>query len=61
VAGLQELRIGGDVLIAVDGKTITNQVDLNLMLNRSQPGNTVTLTIVRDGKQINIPVKLGEG
>jgi len=61
VAGLQELRVGGDVLIAVDGKTITNQMDLNLMLNRSQPGNTVTLTIVRDGKQINIPVKLGEG
>ena len=61
VAGLQELRIGGDVLIAVDGKAITNQMDLNLMLNRSQPGNSVTLTIVRDGKQMNIPVKLGEG
>ena len=61
VAGLQELRIGGDVLIAVDGKAITNQMDLNLMLNRSQPGNTVTLTIVRDGKQMNIPIKLGEG
>ena len=61
VAGLQDLRIGGDVLIAVDGKAITNQMDLNLMLNRSQPGNSVTLTIVRDGKQINIPVKLGEG
>jgi S1-C subfamily serine protease len=61
VAGLQELRIGGDVLIAVDGKAITNQMDLNLMLNRSQPGNSVTLTIVRDGKQMNVPVKLGEG
>ena len=61
VAGLQELRIGGDVLIAVDGKAITNQMDLNLMLNRSQPGDTVTLTIVRDGKQMNIPIKLGEG
>ena len=43
LAGLQELRIGGDVLIAVDGKAITNQMDLNLMLNRSQPGDTVTL------------------
>jgi S1-C subfamily serine protease len=36
-------------------------MDLNLMLNRSQPGNSVTLTIVRDGKQMNVPVKLGEG
>ena len=61
VAALQEVRVGGDVLIAVDGKAITNQMDLNLMLNRSQPGNSVTLTIVRDGKQMSVPVKLGEG
>ena len=61
LAGLQELRIGGDVLIAVDGKAIANQMDLNLMLNRAQPGDTVTLTIVRDGKKMNVPVKLGEG
>jgi S1-C subfamily serine protease len=59
--GLQQLRVGGDVLIAVDGKAVTSQMDLNLMLNRSWPGNTITLTVVRDGKKINIPVKLGEG
>lgn len=61
LAGLQELRIGGDVLIAVNGKAITNQNDLNLMLNRAQPGDVVTLTIVRDGKKMNVPVTLGEG
>jgi S1-C subfamily serine protease len=59
--GLQQLRVGGDVLIAVDGKAVTSQMDLNLMLNRSWPGNTITLTVVRDGKKINVPVKLGEG
>lgn len=61
LAGLQELRIGGDVLIAVDGKPITSQVDMNLLLNRAWPGETVTLTIVRDGKKMDITVKLGEG
>jgi len=61
LAGLQELRIGGDVLIAINGKAVTNQNDLNLMLNRSQPGDTVTLTLLRDGKRINVPVTLGEG
>lgn len=61
VAGLQELRVGGDVVIAIDGKAITSQVDLNLMLNRSGPGQTVTLTIMRDGKRMDVPVKLGEG
>ena len=59
LAGLQELRIGGDVLVAVDGKEITNQNDLNLMLNRAKPGDTVTLTIFRDGKKMDVRVKLG--
>lgn len=61
LAGLQELRIGGDVVVAVDGKEITSQMELNLLLNRAEPGNTVTVTIVRGGKKIDIPVKLGEG
>jgi S1-C subfamily serine protease len=60
LAGLQELRIGGDVLIAVDGRAVASQVDLNLLLNRAQPGNTITLTIIRGGKQIDVRVKLGE-
>ncbi len=59
--GLQQLLVGGDVLIAIDGKAVTSQMDLNLMLNRSVPGNTVTLTIVRNGQKMNVPVKLGEG
>lgn len=60
LAGLQELRIGGDVLIAVNGKPITSQMDLNLLLNRARPGETVTLTIIRDGQKMDVPVKLGE-
>ena len=59
--GLQQLLVGGDVLIAIDGKAVTTQMDLNLMLNRSWPGNTVNLTIVRNGQKMNVPVKLGEG
>ena len=41
-------------------KTVTSQMDLNLLLNRAQPGDTVTLTIIRDGKKMDVPVKLGE-
>jgi S1-C subfamily serine protease len=60
LAGLQELRIGGDVLVAVNGKELTSQMDLNLLLNRAWPGDTVTLTIVRDDKKMDVPVKLGD-
>lgn len=58
--GLQQLLVGGDVLIAIDGKAVTSQTDLSLMLNRSQPGDTVHLTLMRDGAKIDVPVKLGE-
>lgn len=61
LAGLRELRIGGDVLIAVDGKAVVSQSDLNLLLNRFRPGDTVALTIMRGGKKMDVPVKLGEG
>jgi S1-C subfamily serine protease len=61
LAGLQQLMIGGDVLIAVDGKEVTSPADLNLLLNRDSPGDTVTLEIVRDGKRMEVRVKLGQG
>ncbi|MDR3722128.1 MAG: trypsin-like peptidase domain-containing protein [Candidatus Acidoferrales bacterium] len=60
LAGLQELRIGGDVLVAVNGKELASQMDLNLLLNRAWPGDTITLTIFRDGKKMDVPVKLGD-
>jgi S1-C subfamily serine protease len=58
---LQQLRVGGDVLIAINGNPVASQGDLNLLLNRSRPGDTVTLTIIRDGKKMDVSVKLGEG
>ena len=61
MAGLQQLTIGGDVLVAIDGKDIASQMDLNLLLNRAAPGDTVTLTVIRDGKKMDVRVKLGQG
>src|SRR5579859_4295796 len=60
VAGLQELRTGGDVLVAWDDKPLASQTDLTLLLNRAWPGDTVTVTIYRGGKKLEIPVTLGE-
>jgi S1-C subfamily serine protease len=61
LSGLQELRVGGDVFVAWDDKPLASQLDLNLLLNRAWPGDSVNLTLVRDGKKITVPVKLGEG
>src|ERR1700722_46540 len=60
IAGMRQLRVGGDVIVAINGKNISDQTDLNLLLNRQQPGDTATLTIYRDGKKMDVTVKLGE-
>ena len=60
LAGMRELRIGGDVLVAINGKPITSQSELNVWINRSKPGDTVTVTVIRDGKKMDVPVKLAE-
>jgi len=60
LAGLQQLTIGGDILVAINGKAVTDQSDLTLLLDRAQPGDIVTLTVMRNGKKMDVRVKLGQ-
>jgi S1-C subfamily serine protease len=60
LAGMRRIAIGGDVIVAVDGQKIANQFDMNVILNRKRPGDTVTVSVYRGGKKMEIPVKLGE-
>jgi S1-C subfamily serine protease len=59
-AGMRRIYIGGDVIVAIDGQKITSQFDTNVILNRKRPGDTVTVTVYRGGKKVDLPVKLGE-
>jgi len=59
-AGMQRIMIGGDVIVAIDGQKIGSQSDMNLVLNRKRPGDTVSVTVYRGGKKLDVPVKLGE-
>lgn len=61
LAGLRELKIGGDVIIGINGKEVSSQSDLNLLLNRARPGQTATVTILRNGHRMDVRVVLGEG
>jgi S1-C subfamily serine protease len=60
LAGLQELRIGGDVLTAMDGQPISSQFDLNVLLNRHKPGDAVTLTVYRGKQKMDVHATMGE-
>jgi serine protease Do len=56
----QQLLVGGDVIIAVDGQPITQIEDLQAFLSQAHSGQKVTFTILRDGKQMEVPITLGE-
>jgi S1-C subfamily serine protease len=55
-----DVLVGGDVILAVDGKRVTAGEDLSSYLTQTRPGETVTLTILRDGERMQVEVELGE-
>jgi S1-C subfamily serine protease len=57
--GQTNIPVGGDVIVAVDGKTLTRSEDLADTISRMHAGDEVSLTILRDGKRRNVKVELG--
>ena len=49
-----------DVVTHVDGKPISNHDALIREIAARQPGTTATLSIIRDGRSLSVPVKLSE-
>ena len=49
-----------DVIIAIDGQPLTEESSLAEMLSQKRPGDTVTLTIIRDRQQQDVAVTLGD-
>jgi S1-C subfamily serine protease len=59
-AGMRRIMIGGDVIVGIEGQKVSNQFDIDYILNRKRPGDTVTVTLYRGAKKLDVPVKLGE-
>ena len=50
---------GGDVIVAIDGRTVASAEDvIRLVSGRLRPGQTTTFTIVRGGHRRDVPVVL---
>jgi S1-C subfamily serine protease len=56
----QRVKAGGDVITAADGQPVTSMDDLISVVNTKQPGDTITLDVLRDGSKQQIDVKLGD-
>lgn len=55
-----EVTIGGDVIVAVEGQELVEDNDLPRIVELLEPGDEVTLEIIRDGEREEIDVTLGE-
>ncbi|MBI2164872.1 MAG: trypsin-like peptidase domain-containing protein [Chloroflexi bacterium] len=51
---------GGDVIIAVDGRSVSTVEELASYFNTLQPGDTVALTVTRSGQTVYVSALLGE-
>jgi len=58
---LEGLNAGGDLITALDGKPV-NTFDelLSYLITNKSPGDTVVLTVLRNGQPVDIAVTLGE-
>ncbi len=56
----QQINVGGDVITAYNGQTVKSSDDLIAFLARSGAvGQTATLTVLRNGTEIQVQVTLG--
>jgi serine protease Do len=56
----QQVNIGGDVITAVDGKSVGSMDDLSAAIKAQKPGDKVELTVLRNGKEVTVVLTLGE-
>ncbi len=57
--GNTPIYIGGDLIVAIDGDQVTNDQDIAEIMDGHQAGQTVTVTIYRGQKRMDIKVILG--
>jgi S1-C subfamily serine protease len=59
IAGMYRLGVGGDLIIAIDGKPIDNQEALVHTMGQKRAGESLELTIYRDNRTMKVNIKLG--
>src|SRR6202167_44246 len=60
VAGVYQIGIGGDFIVAVDGNPVEGTDTLQRILNRKRVGDVLDLTVYRNGRTQRVRVKVGE-
>jgi Do/DeqQ family serine protease len=54
------VMLGGDLIVAIDGEEIGDQQDLSNLMNKHKAGDTITVSIFRGKKKMDVKVTLSE-
>jgi len=60
VIGNAQVGVGGDLITAVEGNPVDSQDSLSRVLAKKRAGDMLKLTIYRNGRFMDLNVKLGE-
>jgi len=56
----QTVRVGGDVILAIAGRPVRAREDVaRIVAEDLRPGETVRFTLLRNGRRLVVPVRLG--
>jgi S1-C subfamily serine protease len=58
--GNTPIMVGGDLIVAIDGKKVESQQELAQVMNKHRAGDSVNITIYRGKKRMDVSVTLGE-
>jgi S1-C subfamily serine protease len=58
--GNTPILLGGDFIVAIDGHEVTDPQEITALMEKHQPGDTVSVTFYRGKKQITLKLIAGE-
>ncbi len=58
--GNTPIMLGGDLIVGIDGQEVTDSDAINVLMDKHQAGDTVSVTIYRGRRQMTIKLILGE-
>jgi S1-C subfamily serine protease len=58
--GFRPIKLGGDFIVAIDGHAVSDPDEINAILEKHQPGDTVSVTFYRGHKEITLKLIAGE-
>jgi S1-C subfamily serine protease len=58
IVGNNELGVGGDLIVAIDGAPVDREDALVRAYTHKRVGDTITLTVSRNGRTLQLPVRL---